>query len=186
MTEACRSFKDTVTIFKDWLVANPDAAGPAPEEDEEDDDEDRPWNFEAFKGEHKLTDSSRRIKNAEEDETWVGVPVVSSSSSESVPSINASQEYRNVYTQGVNLIAAITRAAQEETERSASAQENLQFSLLRELIHEIRAFREVYMVAVSRLTPLKSKTDDSQHHIASNNEDGGVPESVRRHFTRTS
>jgi len=47
------------------------------------------------------------------------------------------------------LIASITTASAEEQQRGASTQENTQFALIRELISEIRAFREVYMAVVS-------------------------------------
>jgi hypothetical protein len=76
LAEACRAWEDTVETFRLWLEAHPEQH----HRDEDDGDiEDPAWVWDEWKLSPGvvLENSSRRIKDAEKDATWVGVPAVS-------------------------------------------------------------------------------------------------------------
>jgi len=57
-------------VFKQFLEAHP-------EHNEADEDNRVEWVFEDYKEANKLRNSSSRLKDSEDDETWRGVPKVS-------------------------------------------------------------------------------------------------------------
>ena len=69
--EACRAWEEKIDAFAAWLAANPSQHVANPDDPQD-------WVFEDWLDSYKLKDSSRRIKDAQDDETWEGVPGVSS------------------------------------------------------------------------------------------------------------
>ena len=61
----------------------------------------------------------------------------------------ARKEYKDVYTEGVRLIANISTEISRQSIGGASAADNAMLIAVRELTAEVRACREVFMAVVS-------------------------------------
>jgi len=71
--EACRTFEEQVAVFRHFLITHPESLEASPN----DPMGDGIWRFPAWLAKHGLTDSSRRIKDSDKEDTWEGVPQVS-------------------------------------------------------------------------------------------------------------
>jgi len=128
-------------IFKEFLEKYP-------EQHHADEENPADWVFTDWMESKKLRNSSSRLENPDDDNTWEGVPQVSFPNAFRCLA-NSLKEYRDVYIQGVNLITAISSEIAKQSTSGASGAENAMLMAVRELTAEVRALREAYMVVVS-------------------------------------